>query len=95
MAGLELLNNPLVFVLVGIIISAFIAKSVIKMKKGKEKSATIQEIAQLKLDLERAQLQDRIATVKQGKPKSGVERFLSSFLKGSEAGRKARKEFKL
>ena len=95
MTGIEILNNPLVFVLVGIIISAFVAKSVIKMKKGKEKSATIQEIAQLKLDLERAQLQDRIARVNQSKPKSGFEKFLSSFIKGSDAGRKARKEFKL
>jgi len=95
MTGIEILNNPLVFVLVGIIISAFVARSVIKMKRGKEKSATIQEIAQLKLDLERAELQARIATVKQGKPKSGFEKFLSSFIKGSDAGRKARKEFKL
>jgi len=95
MTGIEILNNPLVFVLVGIIISAFVAKSVIKMKKGKEKSATIQEIAQLKLDLERAELQARIATIKQGKPKGGLEKFLGSFIKGSDAGRKARKEIKL
>jgi len=95
MAGIEIINNPLVFVLVGVIISAFIAKSVIKMKKGKVGSATMQEIAQLKLDLERAQLQDKIARVNQDKPKSGFEKFLSSFIKGSDAGRKARKEFKL
>jgi len=95
MTGLDILNNPLVLVLVGIIISAFIARSVIKMKKGKVVGATIQEIAQLKLDLERAQLQARIAEINQGKPKGGFEKFLSSFIKGSEAGRKARKEIKL
>jgi len=95
MAGIEVLNNPLVLALVGIIISAFIARAVIKIRKGKVERATIQEIAQLKLDLERAQLQDQIARVNQNKPQSGFAKFLGSFIKGSEAGRKARKEFKI
>ena len=95
MTSFDILNNPLVLVLVGIIISAFIARSVIKGRKGKVGPATIEEIAQLKLNLERAQLQDKIARVNQDKPQSGASKFLSSFLKGSEAGRKARKEFRL
>ena len=95
MASIDILNNPFVLVLVGIIITAFIGRSIIKGRKGKVKPATIQEIAQLKLDLERAELQDKIAKVNQGKPQSGASKFLSSFIKGSEAGRKARKEFRL
>lgn len=92
------LNDPLILSLVGLVITALVVRAIVKSRKQKkieETSATKQEIEQLKLNLEAAQLKDKITKINQNKPKGGMEKFFSSFLKGSEAGRKARKEFKL
>ena len=59
-------------------------------KKEQAKPVTIQEIEQLKLELEKAKLNAEIARLKQSTPKKGLGNLVKSFLNESPQRRKVR-----
>jgi len=59
-------------------------------KKEQVKPVTIQEIEQLKLELEKAKLNAEIARLKQSTPKKGLGNLFKSFLNETPQRRKAR-----